>query len=96
MPRDQAPAASTTPVGLFEHAVFERDAFDAAALRDDVFDRPVFHDLYARGLGGDTQRRGELAVIHLVVLRRKNRAGDLAGKTRLAPSRIRCRKPFKR
>ena len=38
----------------------------------------------------------ELAVVDLMILRREQRAGDLAGKTRLARARRRGRQPFER
>ena len=83
-------------VGFFDRAVFEQDAFDATALGDDIFHRLFFDDFGPRRLGGNAQRGSELAVIDLVVLRRKNRAGDFPGKAGFAPARVRCRKPLKR
>ena len=53
-------------------------------------------DLCARRLGGDAQCLRELAVIDLMILRGEQRAGDLAGKARLAGARCRSRKPFER
>ncbi len=47
-------------------------------------------------LGGDAQRLHQLAVVDLVVLRGKQRAGDFAGKMRLARPGGGGRQPFER
>ena len=39
---------------------------------------------YAGRLGGNAQRLHKLAVVDLMIFRRKQRASDLAGKMRLA------------
>ncbi len=44
----------------------------------------VLVNFCAGGLGGDAQRRAELAVVDLMILRAEHRAGDLAGQMRLA------------
>ena len=77
------PSSSTTPLR-------------AAALHDDLLAPADARGCHAGGLGGDAQRLRELAVVDLVILRRKQRAGDLAGKTRLARPRRRGRQPFER
>ena len=69
-------------------AVFEHHARGAAALHGDLLDRPMLVNFGAGGLRGDAQRLRELAVVDLMVLRRKQRAGDLAGKMRLACARV--------
>jgi hypothetical protein len=47
-------------------------------------------------LGGDAQRLRELAVVDLMILRRKQRAGDFSGKMRLSLARGRGRNPLQR
>ena len=47
-------------------------------------------------LHGDAQRLHELAVVDLMILRREQRAGDLAGQMRLAGARGGGRQPFER
>ena len=51
MPRDQAPAASTTMSAAAIGAVLERDALRAAALHDNLLHRPLLVDGDAGGLG---------------------------------------------
>ena len=69
MPRDQAPAASTTRVGRNARAVLEHDAGGAAGLHRDFRHRAVLVDSGAGGLRGNAQRVGELAVVDLMILR---------------------------
>ena len=83
MPRDQAPAASTT-ISAASVPSSSSDALARPPCTTISLTGRCSHDLHASRLGGDAQRLRELAVVDLVVLRRKHRAGDLAGKTRLA------------
>ena len=46
--------------------------------------------------GGDPQRSRELAIVDLMVLRTEHGTGELAGKMRLAPARLRRRDPLQR
>ena len=74
-------------IGGGDGAVLEQHALRPAALHENLLDRPMLADCRAGRLGGDAQRLRQLAVVDLVVLRRKQRAGDFAGKMRLARPR---------
>ena len=96
MPRDQAPAASTTISAATTVPSSQQHALGPAALHDDFLDRPMLANCRAGRLGGDAQRLRQLAVVDLMVLRGKQRAGDFAGKMRLARPRRGGRQPFER
>ena len=53
-------------------------------------------DVHPGTLRGNAQSLRQLAVVDLMILRREQRAGDLAGKPRLARARRRRRQPFER
>src|SRR5262249_34216312 len=57
---------------------------------------PMLTNLYARPLGRDAHSLRELAVVDLVILGRKQRAGDFPGKPWLARPSRRRREPFER
>ena len=83
-------------IGGGDRTVLERDALRAAALHEDLLHRPLLVDGDAGGLGRHTQRLHQLAVVDLMVLRREQGAGDLAGEMRLPRPCRRRRQPFER
>src|SRR5262249_62064519 len=56
----------------------------------------MFADAGAGCFGGEAERARELAIVDLGVFGAQHGAGELAGEMRLAPPRLRCRKPLQR
>ena len=96
MPRDHAPAASTTISAARCRPIVEHDAPRPPALDQNLFHRPMLVKRDAGRLHGNAQRLHELAVVDLMIFRRKQRAGDLAGQMGLAGAGGGSRQPFER
>ncbi len=83
-------------IGRVLASIGKHDAIDTAAMARNGGDRLMLVDAGAGRLRGDPQRERKLAIVDLMILRGEHRARELAGKVRLAPSRLGGGNPLQR